>query len=339
MTRRDPGFLDDLPQPPSRPVLPSPGPEETHAAGQGDVVTPPGPPNPSAGPMLLAAEEALPGGRIDHGWAPEALRPRPVRAGALTWIAAGVAVLLLGWLLLSGVGFVLARFREGAELGWLALAVSGCGLALIATGLAGELRAWRRLRQVDALRALLARPDAPLEVAKARCRAWIDGLRTQLPECEAVLLSLEAADSLPRLRAVLRRQVSEPLRQASRVAGQRAALEGGVMVAISPSPALDGVLAGLRGLSLVRQVAQIHGLRPNLAVTVALLRRAVWTAAGVSGADLVAQAVSEQVLGKIPVLQHIAAAVPGSSVTALRLSRLANVTAEACCPLSAEREG
>lgn len=135
------------------------------------------------------------------------------------------------------------------------------------------------------------------------------------------------------------REVSEPLRQTSRVAGQRAALEGGVMVAISPSPALDGVLAGLRGLSLVRQVAQIHGLRPNLAVTVALLRRAVWTAAGVSGADLVAQAVSEQVLGRIPVLQHIAAAVPGSSVTALRLSRLAHVTAEACCPLAAEREG
>ena len=145
--------------------------------------------------------------------------------------------------------------------------------------------------------------------------------------------------SLPRLRAVLRRQVAGPLRQASRVAGQRAALEGGVMVAISPSPALDGVLAGLRGLSLVRQVAQIHGLRPNLAVTVALLRRAVWTAAGVSGADLVAQAVSEQVLGRIPVLQHIAAAVPGSSVTALRLSRLAHVTAEACCPLAMEREG
>ncbi|WP_369923389.1 DUF697 domain-containing protein [Roseomonas sp. FDAARGOS_362] len=82
--------------------------------------------------------------------------------------------------------------------------------------------------------------------------------------------------------------------------GPAGALEGGVMVAISPSPALDGVLAGLRGLSLVRQVAQIHGLRPNLAVTVALLRRAVWTAAGVSGADLVAQAVSEQVLGPDP---------------------------------------
>ena len=52
-----------------------------------------------------------------------------------------------------------------------------------------------------------------------------------------------------------------------------------------------------------------------------------------------AQAVSEQVLGRIPVLQHIAAAVPGSGVTALRLSRLAHVTAEACCPLAMEREG
>lgn len=58
-----------------------------------------------------------------------------------------------------------------------------------------------------------------------------------------------------------------------------------LLAAISPSPALDGVLAGLRGLSLVRQVAQ---------------------------------AVSEQVLGRILVLQHIAAVVPGSGVTASR---------------------
>ncbi len=47
-----------------------------------------------------------------------------------------------------------------------------------------------------------------------------------------------------------------------------------MVVVISPSPALDGVLAGLRGLSLLRQVAAIHGMCPGAAVMLALLHSA-----------------------------------------------------------------
>jgi len=123
------------------------------------------------------------------------------------------------------------------------------------------------------------------------------------------------------------------LRQATRRFGDRAALEGGALVAISPSPALDGVVAGLRGLSLLRQVAALHGLRPGAAVTLALLRRLAWTAASLPGLDLLGRALAEGTLAHVPVLKQIAAAIPGSGVTAFRLRRMADATARACSPL------
>jgi uncharacterized membrane protein YcjF (UPF0283 family) len=136
------------------------------------------------------------------------------------------------------------------------------------------------------------------------------------------------------LRAVLTQHLTEPLRQATRRAGNQAALEGGMIVAISPSPALDGVLAGLRGLSLLRQVAALHGMRPGGVVTLALLRRLAWTAAATSGTDLLGQALANGALAHVRVIRQLAAALPGSGLTALRLRRLAEVTAQACSPLN-----
>ncbi|MFC3127224.1 DUF697 domain-containing protein [Pseudoroseomonas globiformis] len=288
------------------------------------------------GPRLLEADGVLPEGRIDTGWNPEGFAAPRRRGHAPTLLAAGLAVLLLGWLVLAGLGFVQARFRDGAALGWLTVGVLGGGLWLVLAGLWGEWRAWRRLRQVDALRRLLARPDAALEQVQDGCRAWLGEIGAALPDGPAAIRAVECSTSLPQLRAVLRRQVAEPLRQATRAAGRRAALQGGVLVAISPSPALDGVLAGLRGLSLMRQVAALHGLRPNLAVTLALLRRVVGTAAGTAGIDLLAQVAVERLLTDTPGLRQLAAILPGASATALRLCRLADVTAAACCPLEPE---
>ncbi|MBB5696351.1 uncharacterized membrane protein YcjF (UPF0283 family) [Roseomonas pecuniae] len=83
----------------------------------------------------------------------------------------------------------------------------------------------------------------------------------------------------------------------------------------------------------MRQVAALHGLRPGAAATLALLRRVVWTAAGTSGAELLGQGVADGVLSHLPVLSKIVATVPGSGLAALRLRRLADVTAQACSPL------
>jgi hypothetical protein len=59
-----------------------------------------------------------------------------------------------------------------------------------------------------------------------------------------------------------------------------------------------------------------------------------WTAAGVSGIDLLSQSLADHALSALPFVKHIAKAVPGGGLAALRLYRLASLTAEACCPVA-----
>ena len=59
-----------------------------------------------------------------------------------------------------------------------------------------------------------------------------------------------------------------------------------------PSPALDGLLVAWRGARLVRQVAALHGMRPGLFGTFALLRRVLFSAAGVVVADVAANTIT-----------------------------------------------
>ncbi|MGH7095871.1 MAG: DUF697 domain-containing protein [Stellaceae bacterium] len=113
-------------------------------------------------------------------------------------------------------------------------------------------------------------------------------------------------------------------------------MEGGAAVAITPSEVLDGLFAGLRAITLIRRIAQLYGLRPGAAVTIGLLRRVAGTVASVSGIELASRAVADHLLEKLPILKHLAGAVPGTSVAAIRLYRLAGITAAACSPVPDE---
>ena len=288
----------------------------------------------SPSPMLIDAPGAAAGDRIDHGWAPEMIRPPRVRRGSLSWLAGGLAVLVAGWVGLSASALVYDQFARSARLGAVTLAVFLVAAGLIARGVLMELRTYAALRRIDGIRAALARPDVPLADAKRLCGSWLDVVGPRLPNPAAVRSSVMAASDLTELRVVLRSRVLAPLDQAARQVAHIGAAQGAAAVAIVPSPALDGLFAGLRGLSLIRQVAQIYGLRPGLAVTLSLFRRVSWTAASVMGTDLLAQAAVERVLHGLPVIKHLAAAVPGTSIAAFRLYRLGIITAKACSPLA-----
>jgi putative membrane protein len=155
----------------------------------------------------------------------------------------------------------------------------------------------------------------------------------------ATRAAVAAAASTMEVAALLRHYVVPPLRESARQAGRRAALEGGAIVAVTPSPALDGVFAAFRGLLLIRQVASVYGMRPGVAVTITLIRRVIWTAASITGVELLSRALADHTLQTMPLVRHLAGAVPGTSVTALRLYRLAAITAEACSPLPVEAGG
>lgn len=77
-----------------------------------------------------------------------------------------------------------------------------------------------------------------------------------------------------------------------------------------------------------------NSLRPDPAVTLALLRRVAWTAAHTTRLSLVSQGLADHVLTSLPVVKHVAAAILGTGAVAVRLYRLASVTADACCHVS-----
>ncbi len=132
--------------------------------------------------------------------------------------------------------------------------------------------------------------------------------------------------------ALLRAGPVAALRARADALGRTAALQVFAAAAAVPSPALDGLLVGWRGVRLVRQVAELHGLRPGLFGTLALLRRMAFTAAGVVATDLAADAVARAVLSN-PLLERLAGDVAGAGVAARRMIVLARVTAAACSPL------
>lgn len=282
-------------------------------------------------PFLHDMPKGFSAEREEQDWVPGLLQAREAPRGSLSWVAGGLTIILLGWFVLSAVGFVSDQFARSAAMGWSTILVFGAGLLSVLWGAWHEVEAYQRLRQVDALRILLSRDQEPVAPARALALAWLEELE-RVPDLTRAREAVASASDVPLLRAALRQHLAEPLAQATRAAGNRAALEGGVVVAISPSPALDGVLAGLRGLSLLRQVAAIHGMRPGAAVSLTLLRRLAWTAAGTSGMDLLGQGLADSALSHLPVIRQVAAALPGSGLTAIRLRRLADVAAQACSP-------
>lgn len=316
-----PGFVDDPDRKASHPVR---GPREKEKEG----------PQTPAAPGFL--ETGMPGqnGSVDTGWEPETLKPRRQARGSFSFMGSGIVLLLLGWLGLSMIGFVGDQFNRSEGLGVLTLIIFGGAFGLLLRGLGAEARSYRGLRKVDALRRLLSDTSlAPADV-KIAAEAWLRSVARHLSEPEEVLAALGRAATSAELTLILRNRVLKQLRQAADQRGRRAAVEGGAAVAITPSEILDGVFAGLRGLALIRQVAEIYGLRPGLAVTVGLMRRVIWTVASVSGAELVSRTIADHALDKVPVLKHLAGAVPGTSLAAIHLYRLAGITAQACSPVA-----
>jgi putative membrane protein len=321
-TVRGPGFVDE----PER-WVPEPPPVAIQAAPL---------PSDGSGPMLLDVVLGEDRARIDPLWNPELVASRSSDSSSLTWVAGGLTILLLGWLLLSLVAFAEDQFRRSTTLGVLTVTCFGIGFSLMAYGLWCELRAFRALQRVDDLRRRFSRDDLSMPKLRADILPWLQIIRHHLEKPDRIVSLIEAATSPAGIAAVLRHEVVGPLRQAARRAGRRAALEGGAMVAITPTPALEGVIIGIRALILVRQVASIYGIRPGFLVMIALLRRVAWTSAGVSGLALLSQTLAAGTLHQLPLLGALAGALPETGLAAVRLYGLANITAEACSPISGD---
>jgi putative membrane protein len=276
-------------------------------------------------PRIIIEEGKGPAPRLDFGWE-NAVAPLAPPKGA-GWsgpalVAAGLGILILGFALVTAGGFVAAQFDRAAWLGWLTLAIAVAGFGLI--GLAGY-REWRglmALATVDRARAAAARGDAP--ALRAEIEAW----EKRLPPGRARLGSL-AGLSCEAMAAMVEAKILAPIAQEAAALGRAAALQAFAITAISPSPALDALIFGWRGLRLLREVAMLHGLRPGLAGSIALLRRVAADAAMVAATDVAIDATLRGLLSS-GLATHLAGEAAAAAVAARRMMLLARAADEAC---------
>jgi putative membrane protein len=312
MTEFQPGFVDsEQPKPPEPPRVAT------------EIVDPPL--IPGFIETISSPPEALP-----------AVIPPPPPSpglGTIAWIALGSGILVVGGSLLSLIGFVADQMARSPVLGWASLGVVLAGAGAVLWGIGREVAAYRRLARVDSLRAKLRPPAVPAETARADCTAWLRTVAHRLEDPDSVRLALNGCATTEEVRAMLAHRAVGPLRDQAAVLGTRAASQGAAMVAIIPSPALEGLAAGLRSLKLIREVASLYGLRPGFSVTLGLVRRSAATAASVYGVNEMAAAAAAHFLADAPVLRSIASAAPGAGITARRIYMLAQTVAEACSPL------
>jgi len=275
-------------------------------------------------PRILLEEEAGLA-RIDPGWEaqtePLAL-PSP-GLSTLSLLAIGITALIFGFSSLAAGNYVAEQFTRSPLLGWLTLAVAVGGFGTVLWAIVREFRALFLLREVDAARAAFARGD--LASARRHVLAWA----TPIPLAAPSLPALREAPDLAALRALLETGPLAVLDVEARALGRSAALQGFAATAISPSPALDALVVGWRGLRLVRQVAALHGMRPGIAATASLLRRAAFDAATVAATEVATDAAVRAVVTN-PLVGHVVGEAATGAVAARRLITLSRATAAAC---------
>lgn len=278
-----------------------------------------------SGPRIILEDSTGPAERLDFDWDRQtAVPPRAsARWSTLSLLLAGAAVLVLGLSALDAANFVAAQFARAAWLGWLTLVIAVTGYGLIAWALSRETRALFALHAVDATRAAFARNDLP--AAKRDALRWA----ADNTAAQAILPALRAADDIPTLRALLESGPLARLGEDAAVLGRAAAMQAFAATAISPSAGLDAVIFGWRGLRLIRQIATLHGFRPGLAATIALLRRTLTDAATIAGTDLAMDLATRAIVSH-PLLAHLGGETAAGAVAARRMLLLARAADEAC---------
>jgi putative membrane protein len=238
----------------------------------------------------------------------------------------GAGILAFGFPILWAAWLVSALFDHWGALGWAGLVVLLTGLSLIGAGIGRELSGLAALRRVDRLRAELASGEAA-RVEKA-ARRWLE----VLPQQAGILPALAAADTPESVLALLRAGPAQALRDATDVLGRTAALQSIAIVAATPSPALDALTIGWCGLRLLRQVAELHGMRPGILGTLVLLQKTALAAATVAAVEIAVNTATHAMIAH-PLLRHLAGDVAGAGVAARRMIVLARAAAAACSPI------
>jgi len=235
-------------------------------------------------PMEFDPARAVPAPAGEEGAPLEGEVLPPARGPRRRWAVRGLVLAAAG-LVLAGIGFDTADLlaRAYAHSPWLGGAVAGlAGLLVACLGvMAGqELRAYSRLKKVDALR-----QEAEVLAARAghgkagplvgRVAALYAGRPALAPARDGLSRALTDAHDDREALVLAERTLLAPVdREAYRLV-LLAARDTAVATALSPAAILDVALVLWRNLRLVRQLAALYAARPGFVGTALLLRRMV----------------------------------------------------------------
>ncbi len=272
--------------------------------------------------------DALPAVRLQAVMVPPDAPPKR-RMHVATLIGGGLCVLVVGLGSISIADFVVDQFARSAALGGVTAAIALAGGGMVALGTLREVLGLTSLRSVETLRAGLLNAD-PVVRDKAAQR-WI----RMLPEAPSLLETTRGLNDPDAVIAVLRAgPVADRAARADGLA-RGAAMQAVAGVAAMPSPGLAAVFIAWRGLRLIRQIADVYGVRPGFLASMGLVRRTAIAAGSVAGAEIATNAAAHALLSNA-MLQHVAGDMAGAGLAARRMLVLGRAAADACSPLPRE---
>lgn len=261
---------------------------------------------------------------------PPPLPPRRRRGRFLVRAAlAATGIFLVGALALQAADVVEAAYRRDAALGLAfaatLLVAAGCALAAAI----GEAGAYLKLASVDRVRDELALAVAGEDAQRTRrLLLRLEGLIEPAPASALFAARAEAVHTAEALVRVFEEHVLRPLDERAYAVVGRGVRDVAVITAVAPTALLDTLLMTWRTLRLVREVAEVYGLRAGPAGTLLLLRRLARGAALVAATDLAATVVVQQIGGALAEL--VAARLGEGAVAASRTARVGLLAMASC---------
>ncbi len=262
--------------------------------------------------------------------------PSPRRDRVRTLALGGIAVFLVGWLVLDAVAWISAAFDRGPALGLAAAAVVIAGVAGAGALIAREVVSVFRLRSVEAIHRRLAEDVDRLPPGVAR-QAIADVLAVvpREREVEAAIAAfqrqVQVHHSARQQVDILSRTVLKPLDQRAEAHVRTGVLRAFGITAISPTALSDAVFFLACGVRMVRGIAASYGHRPTAATTVHLLRRLIYEAGKLGAVDIASASLVQQLGGAVA--ERIATSAADALYASYRMARLGVIVMDLCRPV------
>ena len=268
-----------------------------------------------------------------------AAAPQPrvrTRWSPARWFWTSLALFVIGVLGVEAVDYVAGMLARDSTLGTIFAVLLAMTVVSGLCWVAFEIRRMRRLRAVEPLR------EEGLRLIRSEgyegALPWIDRAAAALGEQDGRKDLVEKArdrilDTHTDASAMLifHDTVLAPLDERAFAAIARASRGAALGVSVSPLALLDAALVLWRSVRMVREIAEIYGLRPGFAGSLVLMRHLLMSGLYTVGVDILGNVWIEHLGGRLT--SFVSTRLAEGVVAAVRVARLGLLAMEACRPL------